>query len=310
MRVLITYGTKRGGTEGIARILGEALEGNGFTVEVTPASRVRDTSRFDAAIVGGALYANRWHRDARRFISRHESALRQIPSWCFSSGPLDDSADRAEIPPTAEVRVLMERIGALAHTTFGGRLSSDARGFPASAMAKTRSGDFRNPERIRAWAAELARALPQAHPGTAVKHPARSVWRLIAYGFAGWALCAATMAGLMQLGSLTFALVFHAILAPCIFAALSQRYFRARGARAPLFTAAVFTLLVVALDLAVVGGLVMHDTRMFASVAGTWLPLALIFLATWITGSIVAMMPADKASRRVRSAREYTKEPT
>jgi hypothetical protein len=29
-------------------------------------------------------------------------------------------------------------------------------GFPASAMAKTHAGDWRDPERIRGWAAEVA----------------------------------------------------------------------------------------------------------------------------------------------------------
>jgi hypothetical protein len=30
---------------------------------------------------------------------------------------------------------------------------------------------------------------------------------------------------------------------------------------------------------------------MFASVAGTWLPLALIFLVTWIVGLAMSMIP-------------------
>jgi menaquinone-dependent protoporphyrinogen oxidase len=37
--------------------------------------------------------------------------------------------------------------------TFGGRLGPAARGFPAAAIAKTRAGDFRNPERVHAWTA-------------------------------------------------------------------------------------------------------------------------------------------------------------
>jgi hypothetical protein len=52
----------------------------------------------------------------------------------------------------------MERVGAVGHATFGGRLSPDAHGFPASARAKTRAGDWRNPARIRAWAVDIARA--------------------------------------------------------------------------------------------------------------------------------------------------------
>ena len=51
------------------------------------------------------------------------------------------------------------RIGAHGHVTFGGRLPADAKGFPASAMAKTHAGDWRDPERIRGWAAEVAMEL-------------------------------------------------------------------------------------------------------------------------------------------------------
>jgi menaquinone-dependent protoporphyrinogen oxidase len=155
----VTWGSKLGGTEGIARIMGEALEGEGFDVDLKRTSELRDASAYEAAIIGGTLYANRWHRDARRFVTRNVAALRRMPVWLFSSGPLDDSADQRDIAPTTQVAVLMERIGALGHVTFGGRLPADAKGFPAAAMAKKLSGDWRNPDRIRAWAADIARVL-------------------------------------------------------------------------------------------------------------------------------------------------------
>jgi menaquinone-dependent protoporphyrinogen oxidase len=98
--------------------------------------------------------------------------------WLFSSGPLDASADGSHIPPPIQVAVLMERIGACGHTTFDGRLGADANGFPATATATKLSGDWRNPDRIRAWTRELARALPQAQPGPGVDPPARSQARL------------------------------------------------------------------------------------------------------------------------------------
>ena len=99
MRILVTWGTKLGGTEGIARMIGDVLEREGFDVVVERASDVRDVGAFGAAIVGGALYANRWHRDARRFVARNVAALRRIPVWLFSSGPLDDSAEQIEGQP-------------------------------------------------------------------------------------------------------------------------------------------------------------------------------------------------------------------
>jgi menaquinone-dependent protoporphyrinogen oxidase len=295
MRVLITWGTKLSGTEGIARIIGEVLEREGFEVALAPAPEVRDASGYDAAIVGGALYANRWHRDARRFVTRNITTLRRIPVWLFSSGPLDDSADRQNLPPTAQVAVLMERIGARGHTTFGGRLPADAKGLAAT-MAKTCSGDWRNPERIRAWATDLAHALPSASPGRAIDPPARSLGRLLVHGVVGWALCAIAMAGLLHVASTGVAVALHAVAAPLIFTAIAVRYFRARGARDPLPTALAFTALVGILDAGLVGGLVLRELDMFTSFAGTWLPLLLIFLTTWITGLVMSTMPWPKAA--------------
>ena len=50
-----TPASKRGGTEGIARILGEALQREGMDVELVPAESVGRVMEFDAALVGGAL---------------------------------------------------------------------------------------------------------------------------------------------------------------------------------------------------------------------------------------------------------------
>lgn len=294
MRVLVTWGSKRGGTEGLARMLGEALRHDGLDVDILPPDEAARAVSFDAAIVGGALYANRWHQDARRFVRRQEKRLRRVPVWFFSSGPLDDSADRETIPPTTQVKVLMERVGAQDHVTFGGRLAPDAHGFPASAMAKTNGGDWRNAERIRAWASEIARELPTARPGLVTEQPARSLPRLLLHGLAGWALCAATMGTLLRATSVGAAIAVHALAAPVIFAWIARHYFRARGARDPLPTALAFVGIVALLDLVVVGGLVEHSLAMFGSIAGTWLPFALIFLVTWMTGELMSMQPWSK----------------
>jgi menaquinone-dependent protoporphyrinogen oxidase len=291
MRVLVTWGSRRGGTEGIGQMIGEALRERGVEVVALPADRVSGLAGFEAVILGGALYAGRWPATARRFVSRHAAELRKVPVWFFSSGPLDDSADRAEVPATRQVSVLAERVGALGHVTFGGRLSPDAKGFPASAMAKEKSGDWRNSERIRSWAADRAKELPAASPGTPIAHPAGSLRRLLAHAFAGWALCAGAMAILLPTVGVTAALVLHAIAVPLIFVALARRYFRARGARDPLPTAVTWTAVVAVLDLAVVAGAVLHSLVMFRSLAGTWLPMALVLLATWATGEVMSFLP-------------------
>ena len=179
MRVLLVWGSRYGGTEGIAGIIADELTRRGIETTVRPASAGGRPNGYDAMIVGGGLYANRWHKDARRFVRANTAFLRLHPTWFFSSGPLDDSADKGEIPPTREVMTLMERVGALGHATFGGRLAKDVKGFPAQAMAEKMSGDWRNESAIRAWAAEIADALPNARPGQAVDAPAGSFARLV-----------------------------------------------------------------------------------------------------------------------------------
>jgi len=300
MRVLVTWGSKRGGTEGIARIIGDRLREEGVDVQLLPAREATGAETYDAVIVGGALYANRWHAAARRFVNRQEKNLRRVPVWFFSSGPLDDSAERRSIPPTPQVQVLMERVGARGHVTFGGRLAPDARGFPASAMAKTRAGDWRRPDRIGAWASAIAASLPVTRPGVAITHPGRSLPRLVAHGVAGWAACAAVMGVLLALSSTAFALVAHAVLAPIIFLLVSRHYFRDRAARDPLPTAGTFTAIVALLDLVLVGGLAQRSLEMFRSIVGFWLPLGLIFAATAVTGSVLSMLPLPEAGPRSR----------
>jgi len=296
MRILVTSGSKHGGTRGIAEMIAAALRDADVDVEVRDAREVDSCAGFDAVIVGGALYANRWHRHARRFVVRHLTELRRVPVWLFSSGPLDDSAARAPIPPVTEVAVLMERVGALGHATFGGRLAPDVTGFPAQAMAKSHSGDWRDPARIRTWAFEIAARLPSARPAAPIIHPARSLPRVAGHAVVGWSACAAIMAGLLATTSLTAATIVHAIAAPLVFVAVAKHYFGARGARGALPVALAFTAIVATLDLAVVAVLIRRSFAMFERIGGTWLPLALIFLVTWVTGAIMATLPWPQRS--------------
>ncbi|MER7853418.1 flavodoxin domain-containing protein [Streptomyces bacillaris] len=162
-RLLIAYGSKHGATQGIADELGEALRSVGVDAVVMPADRVSDVSDYDGVILGGAVYAGRWHVEARRCASRHAAELRKRPVWLFSSGPVDDSAERRDIPPVRGVARWMQRLGAREHITFGGALTEHTPGLIAHSMVRQgKSGDFRNPERIRRWADHIASQLRSA----------------------------------------------------------------------------------------------------------------------------------------------------
>jgi menaquinone-dependent protoporphyrinogen oxidase len=160
--VLVAYASKHGSTREIAEAIGATLAEGGLAVDVRAAADVDDLSGYDAIVLGSALYAAHWQRDANRFVRRHREALQQRPVWLFSSGPLDRSADRVDIPLTEHVARDVEPIGARGHRTFGGRLLPDTPGVEPHVLATHPTGDFRNWSAIRAWAREIAGALEQA----------------------------------------------------------------------------------------------------------------------------------------------------
>ena len=160
MSILVAYGSKMHGTQGLAEMVADELRSEGFSVDVEAADRVGNLSSYDGVIVGGAIYALRWHKDARRFVKQHARELVGRPTYFFSSGPLDDSAGAGDIPPVKGVQDLMDEVHAKGHVTFGGRLPADAHGFPARSMAKKHAGDWRDDEQVRAWVHSIEPDLP------------------------------------------------------------------------------------------------------------------------------------------------------
>jgi len=110
---------------------------------------------------------------------------------------------------------------------------------------------------------------------------------ILMHAFVGWALCAATMGIGMAVTSLGSALIIHAIAAPIFFAGITWVYFRKFNLATPLKTAVVFLAFVIAMDFFVVALLINRSLEMFTSLIGTWIPFALIFTSTYLTGLFI-----------------------
>ncbi|SNX56031.1 menaquinone-dependent protoporphyrinogen oxidase [Streptomyces sp. TLI_55] len=155
--VLVAYGTTNGSTAQIAETVADVLNKAGLHAWARPAASVASVADYDAVVVGGGLYAGRWHRQARRFVRRHHRALAEKPLWLFSSGPLDASASEKDIPPVPGVRRAMNRLDARGHVTFGGCLVEGAEGRIAKMIVRSgKGGDFRDFARIEEWAQGIA----------------------------------------------------------------------------------------------------------------------------------------------------------
>jgi menaquinone-dependent protoporphyrinogen oxidase len=162
-RVLVAYGTKHGATAEIAQAIARTLTTAGLEVDIQRAGRVRSLERYRAVVLGSAVYAGRWRRDALRVLRRSELGEREV--WLFSSGPVgEDKGDAEQLerftkPP--RVRQIAENIGAHELTVFGGMVSDDA-GFIRKKMARKIPPELRDRRdwgEIEAWAQTIATTL-------------------------------------------------------------------------------------------------------------------------------------------------------
>jgi hypothetical protein len=128
----------------------------------------------------------------------------------------------------------------------------------------------------------------------------RKVVIIVAHAVVGWGYCGALVAIGRRFFSMDTTLVVHAVGAPIGFALLTLLYQRKFAFTGPLQTAAIFLGIVVALDLVLVAPVFEKSFAMFASPLGTWIPFALIFLATY--GTSAAIVRASTGGARSSSA--------
>ena len=160
MNILVTVASKHGATEEIGAALAESLRASGISVETKAPDTVTTLDRFDAVILGSAVYAGHWMDSATQFAERFATELADREVWLFSSGPIGDPPMPTEEPPAS--LALAASLGARGHRSFAGRLDPDQLGLferTITRALKAPRGDFRDWEGIRAWADEIAIAL-------------------------------------------------------------------------------------------------------------------------------------------------------
>ena len=106
------------------------------------------------------------------------------------------------------------------------------------------------------------------------------------HAFIGWTLCAATMGIGLATTTEQNALIIHAIGAPIFFGAVSYNYFKKYNYTSPLKTAIIFVSFVILVDFFLVAMVINKSFDMFLSPLGTWIPFALLFTSTYLTGKI------------------------
>jgi len=158
MTVLIAYASRHASTGGIAERIAGRLRQLGHEVDVKTVDEVGDVDRYDAFVIGSAVYYGRWLGPAVDLVRRHRAVLAMRPVWLFSSGSLGDQPGQ-EPTQIGELRTAVEARG---HRVFGGALDRRQLGITERLVVRmvgAPDGDFRPWGEIDAWADTIAAQL-------------------------------------------------------------------------------------------------------------------------------------------------------
>lgn len=159
MRVLISAASRHGATADISQHIADILTVRGLEATVADPMEVGDLDQFQAVVVGSAVYAGHWLREAKELVGR-VIAHGGLDVWLFSSGGVGDppvpDADPVEI---ADFSVLAR---AHDHRLFAGKIDMSTLNFGERAImraVRAQEGDFRPWEDIATWAGTIAEVL-------------------------------------------------------------------------------------------------------------------------------------------------------
>jgi menaquinone-dependent protoporphyrinogen oxidase len=162
---LVAYATRHGSTASVARAVANRLRRRGLEVDIAPAADIDSVASYGAVVIGGALYVGRWHRDARRFLRRHRSALAQVPLAVFGMGPVKQGQEDLDGAHEQLERALLHvpEVTPVDVAVFGGVIDPSTLHFPLSRMP---AYDGRDWNAIDAWADTLVERFALRAPAT------------------------------------------------------------------------------------------------------------------------------------------------
>lgn len=162
--VLVAYATRSGSTEELARAIAETLRHDGLCPEVQRARDIHTLGRYAAVVLAAPLYMFRLHKDARRFLAAHRTALSGLPVALFVAGPCNPN----EKEWTGARQQLDKELARfpwfkpLAKHVVGGQFDPAKLGFPFKlipALKRMPAADARDWGAIRRLTEEFANAL-------------------------------------------------------------------------------------------------------------------------------------------------------
>ncbi len=162
MKVLVAFASTHGSTQEVAAAIADVLRGQGLVVDLQPARDVRSLEGYGAVVLGAPLYMFHLHKDALRFLSRHQKALSGgLPLAVFAGGPFGegDGNEWQEVRKSLDSELAkLPWLAPISVQVIGGRFDPAHLRFPwnlVPALKAMPPSDLRDWDAIRAWARSL-----------------------------------------------------------------------------------------------------------------------------------------------------------
>jgi menaquinone-dependent protoporphyrinogen oxidase len=168
-RILVAYASRAGSTAGAAEAIGQVLRDRGADVDVRSVKEVQGVGRYDALVLGSAVWVGKPLPEAVRFAAAHADALAPVPVAYFilcdtlqEDTPANRATARRYVGPLMRIKQPVS-LGLFAGARDLSQVHPLLRWFLMRVIGLA-EGDWRDWEQIRAWAADLPARLERARP--------------------------------------------------------------------------------------------------------------------------------------------------
>ena len=172
MKILVVVASKHHATEEIGDVIVEELRASGHGARRVAPQDVRSLDGVDAVVLGSAVYMTQWMESMRVFVADRAEEVRRLPVWVFSCGLAGVGSGAVQDPASAST--VVRQLDPVAWTTFRGRLDPAGLGLRERTVTRegvAPEGDYREWDKIRAWARAVAAEADRREAGAEPRRP-------------------------------------------------------------------------------------------------------------------------------------------
>jgi len=166
IKVLVTYASEYGSTQGVAEAIGSNLCKDGFAVDVVYIEHLKDIDNYENIIIGSPIQYDTWMQEAKVFVEKNQEVLAQKSvAYFFTCLTLSKKSEKARQQAQGYANALLalnskvvpESIGQFAGVLDYSKFSFAFRllAYGMFSILGVKEGDYRDWNAIKKWSNSL-----------------------------------------------------------------------------------------------------------------------------------------------------------